>query len=43
MLLLFSTHINKNQVGLYRDDGLIILEDTSGPEVEKLEKVSNII
>ena len=38
MLTLLSKHINKNHIGLYRDDGLAILKNTSGPEAEKLKK-----
>ena len=38
MLLLLSKHINKNYIGLHRDDGLAISKNTSGPEAEKLEK-----
>ena len=38
MLSLLSKRINKNHVGLYRDDGLAILKNTSGPEAEKLKK-----
>ena len=38
MLLLLSKHINKNHIGLHRDDGLAISKNTSGPEAEKLEK-----
>ena len=37
MLSLLSKHINKNHIGLYRDDGLAILKNTSGPEAEKLK------
>ena len=37
-LSLFSKYINKNHIGLYRDDGLAILKNTSGPEAEKLKK-----
>ena len=33
-LSLFSKHINKNHIGLYRDDGLATLKNTSGPEAE---------
>ena len=29
MLLLFSKHINKNRIGLYRGDGLAILKNTT--------------
>ena len=38
MLLLLSKHINKNRIGLYGDDNLAILNNTSGPEAEKLKK-----
>ena len=38
MLSLLSKHINKNHIGLYREDGLAILKNTSGPEAEKLKK-----
>ena len=38
MLSLLCKHINKNHIGLYRDDGLAILKNTSGPEAEKLNK-----
>ena len=38
MLSLLSKHINKNHIGLYRNDGLAILKNTSGPEAEKLKK-----
>ena len=35
---LLSKHINKNHIGLYRDNGLAILKNTSCPEAEKLKK-----
>ena len=38
MLSLLSKHINKNHIGLYRDDGLAIFKNTSGPAAEKLKK-----
>ena len=38
MLSLLSKHINKNHTGLYRNDMLAILKNTSGPEAEKLKK-----
>ena len=38
MLSLLSKHINKNRIGLYADDNLAILNNTSGPEAEKLKK-----
>ena len=37
VLSLLSKHINKNHIGLYRDDGLAILKNTCGPEAEKLK------
>ena len=38
MSSLLSKHINKNHIGLYRDNGLAILKNTSCPEAEKLKK-----
>ena len=38
MLPLLNKHINKNYIGLYRDDGLANLENNSGPEAEKRKK-----
>ena len=38
MLSVLSKHINQNHIGLYRDDGLAILKNTSGPEAKKLKK-----
>ena len=38
MLSLLTKHINKNRIGLYRDDGLAILKTNSGSAVEKLKK-----
>ena len=38
MLSIFSKHISKNHIGLYRDEVLAILKNTSGPEAEKLKK-----
>ena len=38
MLSLLSKHIKKNHIGLYRDDGLVILKNTNSPEAEKLKK-----
>ena len=38
MLTLLSKHINKNHIGLYRDDGLAILRNTSSSEAEKNKK-----
>ena len=38
MLTLLSKHINKNHIGLYRDDGLVIVKNTSSPEAEKIKK-----
>ena len=39
MLSVLSKHINKNHIGLYRNDGLAILKNNNGPEVEKLKKM----
>ena len=38
ILSLLSKRINKNHIGLYRDDHLSILKNTSGPEAKKLKK-----
>ena len=38
MLSLLSKHINKNHIGLHRDDGLAILKNTNGPAAEKFKK-----
>ena len=38
MLSLFSKHVNKNHIGLYRDDDLAILKNTSGQAAEKFRK-----
>ena len=38
LMSLLSKHINKNHIGLYRDDGFSILKNISGPAVEKLKK-----
>ena len=38
MLSRLSKHINKNRIGLYGDDNFAILNNTSGPEAEKLKK-----
>ena len=38
MLSILSKHINKNHIGLYRGDGLAILKNNSGPELDKLKK-----
>ena len=38
MLSLLRNHINKNHIELYKDDGLAILKNTSGPAPEKLKK-----
>ena len=39
MLSVLSKHINKNHIGLYRNDSLAILKNNNGPEVEKLKKM----
>ena len=38
MLSQLNKHINKNYIGLYRDDGLANLKNNSGPEAEKRKK-----
>ena len=38
MLFLLSKHINKNHIGLYRDDGLAITKNTSGTEAKQLKR-----
>ena len=38
MLSTLNKHIKKNHIGLYRDDSLPILKNTSSPEAEKLKK-----
>ena len=38
MLSLLNKRINKNRTGLYRNHGLAILKNTSGPEEEKRKK-----
>ena len=39
MLSVLSKHINKNHIGLYKNDSLAILKNNNGPEVEKLKKM----
>ena len=38
MLLLLSKHIKKNHIGLYSDDRLATLINSTRPEAEKIEK-----
>ena len=38
MLTLLSKQINKNHIGLYRDNGVAILNNTRSPAAEKLKK-----
>ena len=33
-----SKKLNKNDIGLYRDDGLIVLKDKNGHELDKIRK-----
>ena len=40
MLHLFSSKYNVNNIGLYRDDGLAVFKNTSGPQCEKSKKIS---
>ena len=38
MLNLLSKKYNKNDLGLYRDDGLVVLKNKSGPQSEQVKK-----
>ena len=38
MLNLLSKKYNKNDFGLYRDDGLVALKNKSGPQSEQVKK-----
>ena len=38
MLNVLSTKYNKNNFGLYRDDGLAVLKNKSGPQSEQAKK-----
>ena len=38
MLFLISKIYNKNDIGLYRDDGLAVFENLSGPQSERIKK-----
>ena len=38
MLSLLSKNYNKNNFGLYRDDGLAVLKNKSGPQSEQVKK-----
>ena len=38
MLNLLSKKYNKNDLGLYRDDGLVVLKNKSGPQLEQVKK-----
>ena len=40
MLNLLSNKYNKNNFGLYRDDGLAVLKNKSGPQSEQVKKTS---
>ena len=40
MLHLISSKYNVNNIGLYRDDGLAVFKNTSGPQCEKIKKTS---
>ena len=39
MLSLIGNKYNRNNIGLYRDDGLTVFKDTSGPQSEKIKKI----
>ena len=38
MLSLIGNKYNRNNIGLYRDDGLAVFKNTSGPQSEKIKK-----
>ena len=38
MLSLTGNKYNPNNIGLYRDDGLAVFKNTSGPQSEKIKK-----
>ena len=38
ILNLLSEIFNKNDIGLYRDDGLGVVKNSSGPQIEKIKK-----
>ena len=38
MLSLISKHYNKADVGLYRDDGLAVFKNVSGPQADRIRK-----
>ena len=38
MLSLIGNIYNRNSIGLYRDDGLAVFKNTSGPQSEKIKK-----
>ena len=38
MLSLIGNRYNPNNIGLYRDDGLAVFKNTSGPQSEKIKK-----
>ena len=38
LLYKLSLKYNKNDIGLYRDDGLVIFKNISAPESEKVKK-----
>ena len=40
MLNVLSKKYNKNDFGLYRDDGLAVLKNKSGPQSEQVKKIS---
>ena len=42
LLFQLSELFNRINLGLYRDDGLGVLENKSGPQSEKIKKIINI-
>ena len=43
MLSLLCKHINKNQIGLYRDDGLAFLENTVQNHKNSIKRFKNYL
>ena len=41
LLSLIAEKYNKADIGLYRDDGLAIFKNTSGPKTKESRKISN--
>ena len=41
MLNKIGEKYNKNDVGLYKDDGLVVFKNVSGPELEHIKRTFN--